>query len=98
MISTIVEKRGIFLLLLLGFGRDVAPNSSKMIVESFKTICLGNYPTIILVVALNSAQGGVFKEQFLNQGRAAFCMPGFLKSFRPRTLVYVCVCVRLRRH
>ena len=36
----------------------------------------------------------IFSEQFLNQT----CMgcrpvPGFLKSFHPRTLVYVCVCV-----
>ena len=32
----------------------------------------------------------------LNQARAAFGRaPGFLKSFRPRTLVYVYVCVRV---
>ena len=57
-------------------------NKYKLFLNFNKTALYSS--TLVMKLFSNS-------RKLLNQARAGLCAPGFLKLFRPRMLVYVCV-------
>ena len=51
------------MLVFLDFGRGVHLTSSKILENTFRIICLGNFNHITLIVALSSGEGGVFNDE-----------------------------------